>query len=105
MAHALARGLGDEQHVPAALGHPLQARGRVGGVADRGVLDALLGADVAGHHRTAVSPTPIAKAVVVALLGQPRVEALQARPDHLARRRHRSIGVIGLLERRSEHAP
>ena len=52
--HPLARGLRAEQHVPAALGHALQPRGRVRRVADRRVLDALLGADVAGHHRAAV---------------------------------------------------
>ena len=43
-------------------------------------------------------PTPIANPLFVALLGEPRVEARQARPDHLARGGQRAVGVVVLLE-------
>ncbi len=95
--------VGDEQHVAAALGHALEARRGVGGVAEGGVLDALLGADVAGHHRAAVDADAHHESVVVAVLCDPRVECVEARVDHLGGGGERTIGVVGLLERRAEH--
>ena len=50
------------------------------GVAKRRVLDALFGADVACHDGAAVEPDAHHEAVVVALLGDPRVEALSRGP-------------------------
>ena len=103
MLHSLPRRIRHEQHVPASLGHSLQPRRGVGGVAERRVLDALLRADIACHDRAAVDAHPHAECVVMAMLGEPGVEPVKARSDHLRGRRQRAVGVIGLLERRSEH--
>src|SRR5207244_718930 len=66
LLQALARRIGDQEHGAAVLGKTLEARGGVGDVADGRVLDALLGAHVAGHHGPAVEPDSHREAVLEA---------------------------------------
>src|SRR5215216_6819217 len=72
VAELRARGVGQEDHVRSPLGRALEARGRVGRVADHRVLEPLLRADRAGHHGAGVEADADAEAVAVARLPDPR---------------------------------
>ena len=93
--------VGDVELMRRALGHALQARGGVRRVAERGVLEPPLGADVARHHRPGVQADAHLEAVVQLLLAQPAVERLHP-PEHVARGLERPIGMVLLLQRRAE---
>ena len=60
--------------VRSALGHPFKPCGGVGGVAERRVLKALLGADIAGDHAAAVEADPHPETFSKALLLHPLAE-------------------------------
>jgi len=94
--------VGDEDLMRRALGHPLEPRCGVGGVADRRVLDAALGADLPGHHVAAVDPDSHVEAVSEARLAHPGVESREPLAEHLSGRRDGAIGVVWLLDRRPE---
>src|SRR5829696_9730237 len=94
--------LGDEELMRRALGHPLEPRGRVGGVADRGVLDPPLGADLPGHDAAAVDADADLEAFAEPPGADPLVESGQAHGEHLLGGGDRTAGVVGLLDRRSE---
>jgi hypothetical protein len=89
--------------VRSPLGHPLQAGSGVDRVSDRGVVEALLRADVPRHHRATVQADPDLKLLAHATVSHPLVEPRQALRDHLVSRRQGPIGVVLALDGGTEH--
>src|SRR5918996_2345875 len=83
LGEQLAGRVGDEQAVTGVLRHSLETRGRVDRVPDGGELEALLGADVAGHHRSAVEADPDPELASHLALPHPRVHRRQPDLEHL----------------------
>src|SRR5919204_1457691 len=69
------RRLGDEEHLAGVLRRGLDTRGRVDDIADRGVLEAPFGTDVAGDDRAAVQPDSDPEPLPELHLLDPAVEA------------------------------